>query len=131
MQARCRPEGARKRSPALDTSPVNTRRSSGTIRHILPNTLLAIIAWASLLVCGVNLTESGLSFLGLGVQPPAPSWGSMVDQGNQFYRFGLRTSLFPCAAIHFAILGRLHELPPFHAGGCLAPDIGRPPEPWS
>ncbi len=74
-------------------------------RHILPNVLPAIIVWISLLVGGAILAESGLSFLGLGVQPPAPSWGSMVNQGNQFLRLAPWMSLFPGAAIFLAVLG--------------------------
>ncbi len=74
-------------------------------RHILPNVLPAIIVWTSLLVGGAILAESGLSFLGLGVQPPAPSWGSMVNQGNQFLRLAPWMSLFPGAAIFLAVLG--------------------------
>lgn len=74
-------------------------------RHVLPNVLPAIIVWVSLLVGGAILAESGLSFLGLGVQPPAPSWGSMVNQGNQFLRLAPWMSLFPGAAIFLAVLG--------------------------
>ncbi len=73
--------------------------------HVLPNVLPAIIVWSSLLVGGAILAEAGLSFLGLGVQPPTPSWGSMVNQGNQYLRLAPWMSLFPGAAIFFTVLG--------------------------
>lgn len=74
-------------------------------RHILPNVLPAVIVWTSLLVGGAILAESGLSFLGLGVQPPTPSWGSMVNQGNQFLRLAPWMALFPGSAIFVTVLG--------------------------
>lgn len=74
-------------------------------RHVLPNVLPPIIVWSSLLVGGAILAEAGLSFLGLGVQPPTPSWGSMVNQGNQYLRLAPWMSLFPGAAIFFTVLG--------------------------
>jgi peptide/nickel transport system permease protein len=60
--------------------------SSGRIifRHLLPNALGPIIVAASLRVPGAILTESGLSFVGLGVQPPQASWGNML-QGSTKY----------------------------------------------
>jgi peptide/nickel transport system permease protein len=73
--------------------------------HILPNILPAIIVWASLLVGGAILAEAGLSFLGLGTQPPTPSWGSMVNQGNQYLRLAPWMALYPGAAIFLTVLG--------------------------
>ena len=51
------------------------------IRHILPNIMAPIIVWASTVVPGVILAEASLSFLGFGIPPPTPSWGSMVVSG--------------------------------------------------
>lgn len=54
-------------------------------RHLLPNTFASIIVSATLGIGGAVLTESGLSFLGLGVTPPTPSWGNMVQVVNDLY----------------------------------------------
>jgi peptide/nickel transport system permease protein len=51
-------------------------------RHILPNAMGSVWVSATLGVAGAILTESGLSFLGIGVQPPAPSWGNMLGDGK-------------------------------------------------
>lgn len=53
-------------------------------RHILPNSTSPIIVTASLAVGGVILTEAALSFLGMGVQPPTPSWGNMLNNAQQY-----------------------------------------------
>lgn len=76
-----------------------------TSHHILPNILAPIIVWASLTVGGAILAESGLSFLGLGTQPPTASWGSMVSQGNQYLRLAPWIAIFPGAAIFFTVIG--------------------------
>lgn len=74
-------------------------------RHILPNVLASIIVWASLGVAGAILAEAGLSFLGLGTQPPTPSWGSMVNQGNTFLSRAPWIAMFPGMAIFLTVLG--------------------------
>jgi len=51
-------------------------------RHVLPNTLAPILVAATLGVAGAILTESALSFLGIGVQPPTPSWGNILTSGR-------------------------------------------------
>jgi oligopeptide transport system permease protein len=57
-------------------------------RHLLPNTIGPVVVYATLLVPGVILAEAFLSFLGLGVQPPTPSWGSMITEGaKQFQEY--------------------------------------------
>jgi peptide/nickel transport system permease protein/oligopeptide transport system permease protein len=53
-------------------------------RHIMPNAIAPIIVYATISIGGAILTESALSFLGLGVQPPTPSWGAMIDSGKNF-----------------------------------------------
>lgn len=75
------------------------------VRHVLPNILAPIIVWASLGVAGAILAEAGLSFLGLGTQPPTPSWGSMVNQGNSFLSRAPWIAIFPGAAIFLTVLG--------------------------
>jgi peptide/nickel transport system permease protein len=53
-------------------------------RHIMPNAIAPIVVYATISVGGAILTESALSFLGLGIQPPIPSWGAMIDAGKNF-----------------------------------------------
>jgi peptide/nickel transport system permease protein len=74
-------------------------------RHILPNALAPIIVVASLRVGGAILIETGLSFLGLGVQPPQSSWGSMVNEGSRFLERAPWISMASGGAIFLAVLG--------------------------
>ena len=68
-------------------------------RHILPNLLAPIIVSATLMVGNVILLESSLSFLGLGVQPPNPSWGNIINEGREVLTNGWWLSIFPGLAI--------------------------------
>lgn len=74
-------------------------------RHILPNALAPIFVWATLGVAGAILVESGLSFLGIGVQPPNPSWGNMLTSGKDNIEFAWWMSAFPGLAIFVTVLG--------------------------
>lgn len=76
-------------------------------RHVLPGVLGPVIIASTLGVAGAIMAESSLSFLGLGVQPPTPSWGSMVADARDLYqlRHAPWTSLFPGLAIAAAVLG--------------------------
>ncbi len=65
------------------------------VRHIVPNSLNVVIVYSSLLVLEVVVTESFLSFLGLGIQPPASSWGSLIDAGSRAIETDLRLLLLP------------------------------------
>lgn len=65
------------------------------LRHILPNIMPIIIVDATLRVALVILIEGGLSFLGLGVQPPTPSWGNMIADGGALLRRAWWVSVFP------------------------------------
>lgn len=73
-------------------------------RHILPNVLSSVLVWASLGLAGMILSASGLSFLGLGAQPPIPEWGVMVSAGRGFLRQAWWMSVFPGAAIVVTVL---------------------------
>lgn len=75
------------------------------VRHILPNAVAPTIVLASLGIAGAILAESGLSFLGLGVQIPNPSWGTMIDQGRNFTTNAWWYSVFPGLAIMITVLG--------------------------
>jgi peptide/nickel transport system permease protein len=75
------------------------------LRHILPNLLAPIIVQAALGIGGVILAEAGLSFLGLGVPPPAPTWGGMLRDGVQNLLDAPRLTLAPGLAIFATVLG--------------------------
>ncbi|PLX91617.1 MAG: peptide ABC transporter permease [Desulfuromonas sp.] len=74
-------------------------------RHILPNALSPVLVSAALGVAGAILTESALSFLGIGVQPPTPSWGNMLIVGKQTLGTAWWLSFFPGVAILVTVLG--------------------------
>jgi len=73
-------------------------------RHIWPNITAPIIVQASLQVAAAIVIEAGLSFLGLGVQPPAPSWGSMLKEGYQYMEQAPWLAFAPGAAIFVTVL---------------------------
>lgn len=75
------------------------------IRQILPNAISPLLVIASLGLGNAILAEAALSFLGLGIQPPLASWGSMLNFGMQFLRDAPFLSLFPGAAIFVTVLG--------------------------
>ena len=72
--------------------------------HLLPNVIAPILVTATLGVGGAILTESALSFLGLGVQPPEPSWGNMLTAGKDYIHFACWLSLFPGLAILLTVM---------------------------
>ena len=74
-------------------------------RHILPNGLSPILVSATMGIGGAVLVESGLSFLGLGVQPPTPSWGSLLSSGKDNIEIAWWLSAFPGLAILITVLG--------------------------
>ena len=65
------------------------------LKHVLPNTLPVLIVLASFTVPGLILAEAALSFLGIGVQVPTPSWGNMLDEAARFYRSNPWNVVFP------------------------------------
>ncbi len=75
------------------------------VRHILPNVLPPITVVATFSVARVIIAEASLSFLGLGVPPPAPSWGAMLDEGRNYITTGWWLALFPGLAILLLVLG--------------------------
>lgn len=74
-------------------------------RYILPNVLPPILVQATLTIATAIITEASLSFLGLGQQPPAPSWGSMLNVAKNFLEQAPWMALFPGAAIFLVVLG--------------------------
>lgn len=74
------------------------------LRHILPNAAAPVLVAATLGIAGAILTESALSFLGIGVQPPVPSWGNILTSGKDYLEFAWWLSLFPGLAILVTVL---------------------------
>jgi peptide/nickel transport system permease protein len=73
--------------------------------HILPNILAPIIVMSSLMMADAILIEATLSYLGLGAQPPIPSWGSIISSGRSYIRLAPWNSSFPGVAIMLTVLG--------------------------
>ncbi|MFB6285011.1 MAG: ABC transporter permease [Candidatus Bipolaricaulia bacterium] len=74
------------------------------IRHILPNTVAPLIVYATLTVGIAIIAEAGLSYLGLGVQPPTPSWGNMLQQGKPYISSHIWFTLFPGLFIFVTVM---------------------------
>ncbi len=72
--------------------------------HILPNAVQPLIVQASLGMAGAVLSEASLSFLGLGIPPPAPSWGTMIEEARQFFSSSPHVLFFPGVAIALTVL---------------------------
>ena len=75
------------------------------LRHILPNVLPPVVVLATLEMGGLILTISGLSFLGLGTQPPTPEWGAMLNDGRPFLFNAPQLMLYPGLAISLVVVG--------------------------
>ena len=75
------------------------------LRHVLPQVMASVVVLSSLLVGSMILFEASLSFLGLGVQPPTPSWGNMILDGVEPIRVAWWVSFFPGLAIFLAVMG--------------------------
>jgi peptide/nickel transport system permease protein len=74
-------------------------------RHILPNTMSPLMVIATLGIAGAILTASGLSFIGLGAQPPSPEWGAMLASGREYLRHQWWIATFPGIFIALTVLG--------------------------
>jgi peptide/nickel transport system permease protein len=75
------------------------------LRHVVPTTMPAVMVQATLGMAGSILAEASLSFLGLGVQPPTPSWGTMLNGGRLHLLDAPHLTIFPGAAIAVLVLG--------------------------
>lgn len=73
-------------------------------RHILPNVLAPLIVQTTVQLCYAIILEAALSYLGLGTQPPHPSWGTILNEGRSFLTRGPWISIFPGLAIFGAVL---------------------------
>ena len=74
------------------------------LKHILPNSIQPLIVQASLGMAGAILAEAGMSFLGLGVPEPIPSWGKMIDNSREFWFTAPHLFIFPGLMIALAVL---------------------------
>ena len=74
-------------------------------RHILPNVLPPLVVVATFSLARVIIAEASLSFLGLGLPAPTPSWGAMLDEGRNYITTGWWLALFPGLAILAVVLG--------------------------
>lgn len=74
-------------------------------RHVLPNVINPVIVMATLGLAGSILAEASLSFLGLGVQPPTPSWGAMLTAGRRYLGLANHLAIYPGIAIMIAVMG--------------------------
>ncbi|MCH3968662.1 MAG: ABC transporter permease [Atopobiaceae bacterium] len=89
---------------------VDAARSMGAsdariiVRHIFPNSVASIVVYATMNVGGAILTESALSYLGMGVTPPTPSWGIMIQDGQQYLQTQPWLMLMPGLAIISTVL---------------------------
>jgi peptide/nickel transport system permease protein len=72
--------------------------------HIMPNAIQPLIVQTSLGMAGAVLAEASLSFLGLGIPPPAPSWGTMIEEARNYFSIYPHTLFFPGAAIALTVL---------------------------
>lgn len=95
----------REREFVLASATLGARDHRLIFRHLLPNSLTPIIVSSVLGVASAVLVESGLSFLGLGVQPPQASWGNILTDGKEYIQFAWWLSLFPGTAILLTVLG--------------------------
>jgi peptide/nickel transport system permease protein len=101
------------RGAALDVSTndyVEAARALGNppwrvaMRHVLPNIIPPVLVQCTLAIAAAIIAEASLSFLGLGQQPPAPSWGSMLNSAQRFLTQAPWLAIFPGAAIFLAVL---------------------------
>jgi peptide/nickel transport system permease protein len=93
----------RDREFVIATQALGAGRPFTLIRHILPQLVPTIIVWGTLGIATNVMLEASLSYLGIGVQPPTPSWGGMIHQGQSFYRSAPWLVIFPGLAIMLTV----------------------------
>lgn len=91
--------GARENPYVLAARAAGATRTRIMVRHILPNISAPLIVLATFQLTAIILLESSLSFLGLGVQPPTPSWGSMIGEGREYLNTAWWIAVVPGVAI--------------------------------
>lgn len=81
-----------------------TRKISLVLRHVLPNAMDPIIVDATMTISSMLLSAAGLSFIGMGVSPPSPEWGAMLNYAQGYFRTNPHTAIFPGIAIALTAL---------------------------
>ncbi len=94
----------RERGYILAARSIGVSRERLLFVHLLPNALSPLIVEASFMLASVIVAEAGLSFLGLGVQPPYPSWGAMLNEGRTFLMVSPSLTLYPGLCLLFLVL---------------------------
>ena len=74
------------------------------IRHIVPQLISVLVVYATLGIATSVMLESTLSYVGIGVQPPTPSWGNMINEGQRYYRTAPWLVLYPGGLIAISVL---------------------------
>ena len=95
---------AREQEYVMAARAIGARSLRIVSRHILPNVIAPVIVEATFGMAGAILAEAGLSFLGLGVQPPTASWGSMLNEGRGFLLQAPHMTIFPGLAIALVVM---------------------------
>jgi peptide/nickel transport system permease protein len=93
----------RDRDFVVATTALGANRLYTLVRHILPQLAPTVIVWGTLGIATNVMLEASLSYLGIGVQPPTPSWGGMIQQGQSFYRTAPWLVIFPGLAIMLTV----------------------------
>jgi peptide/nickel transport system permease protein len=96
--------GLKERDFVLAAKAIGANDLRVIFRHILPNALSPVFVSATFGVAGAILVESGLSFLGLGIRPPEPSWGNILASGKDYITVAWWLSLYPGFAILITVL---------------------------
>jgi peptide/nickel transport system permease protein len=94
----------RERDFVLAARALGARHGRILRRHVLVNVVPTIVVIAALSTSGTILLDAGLSFLGIGVPPPTPTWGRMIQEATAYYRVAPWLMLFPGAAVLYAVL---------------------------
>lgn len=89
----------RRRDFVVAATAIGSKRRYTLLRHILPQLIPTIIVWGTLGIATNVMLEASLSYLGIGVQPPTPSWGGMIQQAQSFYRTAPWMVIYPGLAI--------------------------------
>lgn len=95
----------RDRDFMMATRALGVGRARTLFRHLLPNLAAPVIVTATLGIGHIILIEAGLSFLGVGVRPPTPSWGSLIQEGQDLLTSAPWISIFPGLAIVVTVVG--------------------------
>lgn len=83
---------------------LGVRHRAIMLRHVLPNSLTPIIIQFTIGIAGVIMAEAGLSFLGIGIRPPTPTWGGMINKGREFIRSYPHIAIYPSIVLGLTMI---------------------------